>query len=198
MRNQFSSIALLALLIWLKPYCVAGTRRVPLQLFTLIQPGGATQALVAPSEGIADLSISASWELEPAIPTEKILFTITVTNNGPDAADEAVFKFRHWENLELTEVSCGNPSNALCPIEDNSIPDLVGEGIVIPELANGGSLTFWVVGNSTGARGYLEYRVWIMPPEGILDPVADNYFWSWVYLGEIAYRQYLPILHQAQ
>jgi uncharacterized repeat protein (TIGR01451 family) len=165
-------------------------------VLVLFQPRQQADPGIISTDASADLLISMNAELDPITPQENIIYTIDVANGGPDDADGAVLKDRPGAGLELTDVTCSSDwTEAICPIQGNTIIELVGDGIVIPKLPNGGSLTFRVSGRATISGGFLENFAKITPPEGIIDPVANNSIWLWVYLVGSTFFHYLPFIH---
>jgi large repetitive protein len=104
-------------------------------------------------------------------------YTIVVTNNGPSAADNAVFTDPAVTGLSVSSVTCGTPvGGAVCSTAGNTTVALMqGTGIVIPTLPNGGSVTFTVAGTVAGdAPSPLVNTATIAPPPGVTDPTPGN------------------------
>ena len=104
-------------------------------------------------------------------------YTIAVTNNGPSAADNAVFTDPVITGLNVSSVTCGTPINgAVCPVVASTTVALMqGAGIVIPSLPNTGSVTFTVTGTVAGdAPSPLVNTATVTPPPGVTDPTPGN------------------------
>ena len=74
-------------------------------------------------------------------------YTITVSNAGPDAANNAVVQDPAATGLSCTAVTCpsaGLTGGATCPAT-LTIPALQGAGLTIPALPSGGSVKLEVV-----------------------------------------------------
>lgn len=70
-------------------------------------------------------------------------YSITVTNNGPDAANGSVLADPAPTNLTCTTASCTAAGGAVCPVPTGAalVAALQGAGATIPTLPNGGSVT---------------------------------------------------------
>lgn len=71
-------------------------------------------------------------------------YAITVTNNGPDAADGAVVTDPVPTNLTCTTATCSAAGGAACPAQTGAalVTALQGAGAIVPTLPNAGSVTF--------------------------------------------------------
>ncbi len=70
-------------------------------------------------------------------------YSITVTNNGPDAANGSVLTDPAPTGLTCTTASCTAAGGAACPVPTGAalVAALQGAGATIPTLPNGGSVT---------------------------------------------------------
>ena len=104
---------------------------------------GSTSAAADFNAPFADLSITKDDGETNYTPGETFSYVITITNNGPDAADGAVFTDNVPAWGELVTWTCLAAGTALCP-------NIAGSGNAINEtiatLPNGGSLTYTVTG----------------------------------------------------
>jgi LPXTG-site transpeptidase (sortase) family protein len=100
------------------------------------------------------------------------IYTVIVTNHGPSDADNTLFTDQAIAGLNVTNVTCGNPSGgAVCPIAGNTTVTLMqGAGIAIPTLPSGGSVTFTVNATVTAVNGALANTATVSPPAGVNDP----------------------------
>ena len=104
-------------------------------------------------------------------------YSLVVTNNGPAAANNAVVTDPVVANFTATAVICGSATgSAVCPTVGNTtIALLQGNGIVIPTLPNGGSVTFTVSGTAGGNVGFTINNVaTVTPPAGVTDSNPAN------------------------
>lgn len=69
-------------------------------------------------------------------------YTITVTNQGPDAADGAVITDPAPTNLTCTTATCAASGGAACPVPTGAalVAALQGAGATVPTLPNGGAV----------------------------------------------------------
>jgi uncharacterized repeat protein (TIGR01451 family) len=70
-------------------------------------------------------------------------YSITVTNNGPDAANGSVLADPAPTGVTCTTASCTAAGGAVCPVPTGAalVTALQGAGATIPTLPNGGSVT---------------------------------------------------------
>ena len=100
----------------------------------------------------ADLEVVKTNPSSPLVSGQTTSYTIVVTNNGPLSADNAVLSDVPSAGLTLDSVACTAASGgAVCPAGPLTIADLLGSGIVLPVLPNGGSLTFVVQATVTAS-----------------------------------------------
>lgn len=69
-------------------------------------PGNNSSTVITPAESAADLSITKTAEPETAVIGDELIFTITVTNSGPDSADNVII-------TDLTEADFTNPEYSI-------------------------------------------------------------------------------------
>jgi uncharacterized repeat protein (TIGR01451 family) len=71
-------------------------------------------------------------------------YAITVTNNGPDAANGAVVTDPVPTNLTCATATCSAAGGAVCPAQTGAalVAALQGAGATVPTLPNAGSVTF--------------------------------------------------------
>jgi uncharacterized repeat protein (TIGR01451 family) len=126
---------------------------------------------------VADLAITKDDGKTSVNAGASTSYTIVVTNNGPSAANNAVFTDPAVSNLNVTSVTCGNPQNgAACPLPASTTVALMqGAGIVIPTLPATGSVTFTVNATVAGsATGSIANTASIAAPSGVTDPTSGN------------------------
>jgi uncharacterized repeat protein (TIGR01451 family) len=125
----------------------------------------------------ADLAITKTDGVSSINAGASTSYTIVVTNNGPSAANNAVFTDPAVANLNVTSVTCGSALNgAACPAPANTTVALMqGAGIVIPTLPATGSVTFTVNATVAGsATGTITNTATIAAPGGVSDPTPGN------------------------
>jgi LruC domain-containing protein/uncharacterized repeat protein (TIGR01451 family) len=123
----------------------------------------------------ADLSITKSDGSTTVLTNGVVIYSIVVANSGPGAANGAVLTDPAVPGLSVMSVSCGSATNgAVCPTSGNSVAELQGDGIIIPTLPNGGSLTFTVNAIVTANKGTVSNTATITPPAGTTDPTPAN------------------------
>ena len=100
----------------------------------------------------ADLAVVKTNPASPLISGQTTSYTLVITNNGPLSADNAVLSDVPSAGLTLDSIACTFASGgAVCPLGPFTIADLLGPGIVLPVLPNGGSLTFVVQATVTAS-----------------------------------------------
>lgn len=100
----------------------------------------------------ADLAVVKTNPASPLISGQTTSYTLVITNNGPLSADNAVLSDVPSAGLTLDSIACTSASGgAVCPVGPLTIADLLGPGIVLPVLPNGGSLTFVVQATVTAS-----------------------------------------------
>lgn len=138
-------------------------------------PGNNTATDTNSIDPSANLSLTKSDGATNVTAGSSVNYTILVSNAGPSAADGAIFSDPAVSNFTATGVTCGSVTgSAACPTSENTTIALMqGDGIVIPTLPSGGSLTFTVTG-SAGASGSITNTAVIAPPSGTTDPTPGN------------------------
>lgn len=92
----------------------------------------------------AELAIVKTASPENATSGDDVVYTLLVTNDGPDAADGAVVTDPQPVGLDCSTgtLTCGaEAGGAVCPASP-TVADLQGAGVAIPTLPVGGSLQF--------------------------------------------------------
>ncbi len=149
----------------------------------------------------ADLSIVKDDGLTSVDPGSSLTYAIVIANDGPDAADNAVFQDLDAadDGLTLTSVTCAEAENdAACPTSGSALADLTGGGIPLPDLPAGGRLTFHVTAVVSAASGPVSNTASITPPEDVTDPNPGNNTSTdsdtVTPVIPIEYRLYLPLI----
>ncbi len=90
----------------------------------------------------AALSISKANSTTTLVAGATTSYTIVVSNTGPNAANNSVFKDPVSTGLSCTSVSCSALSGAICPA--STVSAMQGSGITIATFPSNSSLTFTV------------------------------------------------------
>jgi uncharacterized repeat protein (TIGR01451 family) len=98
-----------------------------------------------------------------------VTYTVIVTNNGPAAADGAVFADAVPAALTGVTTSCAATGGAVCP----SVPAGNAISASIPTLPANGQVTFTINGTAP-QTGSFSNSATIAPPAGVTDPVQSN------------------------
>ena len=116
----------------------------------------------------SQLTISKTDSLTSVKPEDVVTYAVVIANQGPNAADGAVFTDPAVAGLNVTAVSCSAPSGgAACPASaDTTVALLQGAGIVIPTLPVEGSLTFSITARVTAYSGTVNNTARVTPPAG--------------------------------
>ncbi len=126
---------------------------------------------IRPAELTVDLAITKTDGVTSVKPGSTAIYTIVVTNNGPMAADGAIFTDPPAIGLTATDVSCASAlGGAACPTAANTTLALLqGGGIIIPVLPSGGSVTFTLTATVTETDGSVTETAIIATPPGEAD-----------------------------
>lgn len=104
-----------------------------------------------------------------------LTYLAVVHNNGPNAANNTLFKAPTVANLNINSVTCSqNTNGAICPTTI-SVAALQG-GLIIPSFPSGSKLTFTIVATVAIAtpNSNLVYNVNVIPPSGVVDNIYAN------------------------
>ncbi|MCJ8146678.1 hypothetical protein MKI79_07165 [Acinetobacter sp. A3.8] len=124
----------------------------------------------------ADLSITKTDGVTATYTGDEVTYTVVVTNNGPRAANGALFRDAVATGLTKTSVTCSATNSASCPLAtDLTISNIEStNGLAIPTLPNGGVVTFTIKANVTATSGNVSNVATITAPSGTTDPVSTN------------------------
>jgi len=153
----------------------AGTAAVD-ERSTLSAGDGEIEDYLLTALASADLAITKTDNVTAVNAGGTTTYTIVVTNNGPSAADGAIFTDLAVTGLSATGVTCGSASGgAVCPSAGATTVALMqGAGIVIPTLPSGGMLTFTMTATVTANSGTVTNVATITAPAGTTDPNTAN------------------------
>ncbi len=123
---------------------------------------------------LADLHVTISDGLGAARPGGRAAYTIHVSNNGPDDADGALVASPDVPSLERGSLDCSSAGGAACPTELD-LAQLAGDGLRIPALPAGSSVTLIVSATWTNVEAAVTSEALVVVPEGAIDPFpVDN------------------------
>ena len=117
----------------------------------------------------SDVSITKSGPAT-AVVGDTISYTLVASNSGPTSADGAIVNDSVPAQLSNVTITCSAASGAVCP----STAGLTSlNNVYIPNLPNGGTLTFTINGTTT-ATGTINNTASIAPPNGGVDNNPTN------------------------
>ena len=112
-------------------------------------------------------SITKSPSASTVTPGSPLSFTVTITNNGPAAADGAIVTDPAIPFFTASTVSCQSTTGgATCPAP-LTIAAMQGAGMTIATLPAGATVTLRIDGTTSLASGSLINTVTVTPPAGI-------------------------------
>jgi len=120
----------------------------------------------------ANLAISKDDGVTTVTAGGTTTYTVTVTNNGPGAADGATVTDPAASGLVKAAVSCSASGAAVCP--SSLTVAKIEAGVAIPTLPNGGSVTFTIPATVTAASGSVTNGATVTAPSGTVDPDSSN------------------------
>jgi uncharacterized repeat protein (TIGR01451 family) len=114
-------------------------------------------------------SISKVPSANTLLPNSALSYTITVTNNGPSAADGSILKDPAVAGFAASAINCINATNgAVCPAPaDVTLINLQGAGIVLPAFPANGTITFVLSGMFTQQNGSVVNTATVASPPGV-------------------------------
>jgi uncharacterized repeat protein (TIGR01451 family) len=119
---------------------------------------------------VADLLIAKTNNASAVNASGSTTYTVTVTNNGPSAADGAIVKDPVATGLNKTAAACtGTTGGAACP-GSTTTALLEGAGVVIPTFPSGATVTFTVTATVTATSGTVKNLASVTPPAGSVNP----------------------------
>ena len=122
--------------------------------------------------GTADSRVTKA-HASPIVSGGTTVYTIVVSNLGPQPADGAVLVDPSVAGLDKTSASCGGATGgAQCPVSPT-----IGElqsGIAIPVLPVSGSVTFTVAAHVIASTGTVSNNSTVTPPAGLTDPNPND------------------------
>ena len=113
------------------------------------------------------LAITKVASQQSATPHSPVLFTITVTNNGPGPADGSRLTDPVIAGFSASSVNCvGTSGGAVCPA-GVTLGNLQGSGIVLSAFPSGGTLSFELAGTLTLTTGSITNTATASLPPGL-------------------------------
>lgn len=118
----------------------------------------------------ADLAVVKTDNSTTANAGSSITYSVTVTNNGPDAST-ATLRDAAATGLNKTAVVCGvTPSTCVTP---PTIANLQA-GFITPTIPSGGSYQLDITTTVTATSGNVTNTATVTAPSGTTDPIASN------------------------
>ena len=114
-------------------------------------------------------SISKVASANTLPPNSALSFTITVTNNGPSAANGSILTDPAVAGFAASAISCTGATNgAVCPAPVNvTLANLQGAGIVLPTFPANSTITFQLSGTFTQPSGSVINTATVSSPPGV-------------------------------
>ncbi len=125
---------------------------------------------------IADLAVTKSDGVTSVKAGGTTTYTLTLTNNGPSAANSTTLRDAAAAGLTKIAIgACTVAGGAVCPTAgvgagQMNIANLENGTVVVPTLPNGGSISFSVTVNVNAASGSVANIFTATPPVGTTDP----------------------------
>ena len=120
----------------------------------------------------ADLSVTKTNGATLVSAGTTTIYTVVVSNAGPDGANNAILTDPAATGLTKTTVVCAASGGATCPASPTAAQ--VEAGIPIPGLPFGGSVTFTIGATVTAAGGSVTNTATVIAPAGVNDPTPSN------------------------
>ncbi|MBK9927935.1 MAG: DUF11 domain-containing protein [Anaerolineales bacterium] len=151
-------------------------------IFTATPPAGTTDpspATVTDTDTvtpIANLVVTKTDSAANVNAGGTTTYTLTLTNNGPSAANNSTIRDAVAAGLSKTGIGACTPAGgAVCPTVgagagQMNITNLEAGTVVVPTLPNGGSISFTVTANVTATTGTVANTFTSTPPVGTTDP----------------------------
>ena len=151
--------------------------------------GGITRSYAAPTctstdtntvNLIADLAVTKTDGVATVNAGGTTTYTVTLTNNGPSAANNTTISDPAVAGLSKTVLgACTVGGGATCPtagagVGQLSIANLEAGSVVVPNLPNGGSISFTISASVTANSGTVANTFSATPPMGTTDPTPAN------------------------
>ena len=165
---------------------VTATSGTVANIFTATPPGGTTDptpATVTDTDTvnpIADLTVTKSDGVASVNAGAATTYTLTLTNNGPSAANGATVSDAVAAGLTKTAIgACVAAGGAVCPTVgagagQMNLANLEAGSVVVPTLPNGGSISFTVTATVTASSGTVSNIFTATPPGGTTDPTPAS------------------------
>jgi uncharacterized repeat protein (TIGR01451 family) len=120
----------------------------------------------------ADLSVTKTNGATLVSTGTTTIYTVVVSNVGPDGANNAILTDPAATGLTKTTVVCAASGGATCPASPTAAQ--VEAGIPIPGLPFGGSVTFTIGATVTAAGGSVTNTATVITPAGVSDPTLQT------------------------
>ena len=122
----------------------------------------------------ADLELQKTLISGDPSPGDTLTYRLRVLNRGPsDAPAGAVLVDSPSQGLRLLSVLCSEAQGNVC-FGELSVESLVGEGLTLPAIPEGGAFEVLTSGVVTASEGTVENAASLAPPPGASDPDLGN------------------------
>ena len=124
----------------------------------------------------ADLVVTKSNGVTSLTENTSTIYTLTLVNNGPSAANGTKLSDPAVTGLTKTAVgSCTALNGAVCPVAGSAagqlnVANLEAGTVIVPTLPNGGSISFTVTATVTASTGTVTNTFTAILPPNISDP----------------------------
>ncbi|HVM70462.1 MAG TPA: hypothetical protein VMT91_01800, partial [Anaerolineales bacterium] len=128
----------------------------------------------------ADLAVTKTDGTTSVTSGSTTTYTLTLANNGPSAANGATISDPAVTGLTKTAIgTCTASGGAVCPTVGTgtgqlSIANLEAGTVAVPNLPNGGSISFTVTATISASSGSVTNTFSATPPAGVTDTYSVN------------------------
>lgn len=155
------------------------------------------QDTINPAQLSADLEVIKENISGSVTLNENTVYTIRVTNNGPDAVTGAILRDSLPTGLNATTVVCASVSGNKC-VTNPVLANLITSGISLPLIADGEFYEVELTAIVIASSGSITNTAIITMPPGVIDPESNNNS-SETEISVISeYKVYLPIIIRSE
>lgn len=123
----------------------------------------------------ADLAITKNdGGLTAVDPNDTVIYTVRVTNNGPDSVTGAILSVPSATGLSKTLVTCSPPAPGQQCVTPPTITDLEGGSFALPPLNSGEFYEIAITTDVTATSGSVTNSATVTAPAGVIDPTGNN------------------------
>ena len=133
-----------------------------------------TDLIPPPATPTADLAVTKTDGVLVVTPNSSTIYTVRVTNLGPDPVNGATFVDTAGVGLTSTGVICSSAAGNQCVTEPVLANLLSSTGITLPALAPGQFYEIQLTATVTAASGSVTNTANVNPPATTIDPDLSN------------------------